>query len=500
MKWIRRLAHEGMAKFYQNSYQRFLSEMPQFKKIQEQKIAQYDPTIKSYQEFIQKYSVTDYSDYRERIDAERKLGKIKYHPTSGSTHHRKWIPYTEKLKHEFDCGVSPWLGDLYRTFPQIKEGTHYWSISWLPTELRSQMSSDDVEIMPLWKKILLKMIMSVPSDVQMLETSHDSLITSLTYLCADQDLTLISIWSPTYLISFLEELEKQRFVVAQYLETGNWKYNLPCPQNLNAVKLLKGSEKVFTNSFLRELWPKLSLISAWDTGSSALWANRLKNLFSHVRFQGKALLTTEAIITIPFHHQPLLAYQSHFYEFQIDGTDKIVPSWELERGMIVSPIVTTGSQFFRYRIPDLLKVDDFYNGVPSLRFLGRQRDVDMVGEKISPEIAQQCFEIFDGHKTGCTPISLLAILGDKTKSRYILLLEGEKEAYLQSELEKCLKQNHHYALARDLGQLDESEIFASPNARRIYQKIFEEKGMISGEIKIEPLTLIKESEWDGVRT
>ncbi|GAB4409417.1 MAG: GH3 auxin-responsive promoter family protein [Bacteriovoracaceae bacterium] len=489
-----RIAHEAMSHFYQKSYARFLSEMPHFKSVQENKLKHIDQEIYSYQEFVKKFPLTTYSDYEIQIKKMRSDGNIKFHPTSGSTHERKWIPYTDALKKEFDAGVSPWLGDLYRSFPKIKLGKHYWSLSWLPNDLRQSSSCNDVDILPWWKQEFLKRIMAVPSQVQYQKTSEESIISSLTYLCSCPDLALISIWSPTYLLSFLDCLQSNKDEVSCYLSKGKWSYSLPCPKNPKQADILAHSPNVVDSHFLQELWPQLGLISSWDTGSSQHWSQKLRELFSHCSFQGKALLTTEAVITIPFHNLHLLAYQGHFFEFIDQSNNEVLPSWELRPGMKVTPVVSTGSGFLRYKIPDLLYVEQFYKGLPVLRFLGRMRDIDMVGEKISPEVAEICMQGMKEINKDICPISLIAVEGERKSSYYCMLIEGDETTNLSSYLEKLLKTHYHYSVARDLNQLSEAKVVITPKARSIYQALFENRGMVSGEIKIEPLCLVKEIE------
>jgi len=475
----------------------FLQGMPHFQEQQIKKLKQLMPEITTYDEFKKQYPLTDYSQYSEQIEIQKKEPHLIFHPTSGSTHQRKWIPYTESLKKEFDAGISPWLGDLFRSYPAIKKGKHYWSLSWIPDDMREFCSSDDVEVMPWWKKIFIKNIMAVPSGIQSLPTSRDSILASLVYLCSSQDLSLISVWSPTYLLSILEELKVMKEQVITILEEGKWTYPLKCPQNKSQAQVLKDFHETLDKDFLKKLWPQLALISCWDTGSSQVWADQLKKIFPHVSFQGKGLLTTEAVITIPFHHKTLLAYNSHFYEF-LDATNQTVKaSWELKVNDKVSPIVTTGSGFIRYQIPDLLRVEEFYNGNPVLRFLGRMRDIDLVGEKLSPETAEQLFEHVKSLNPQYLPISLLAIQCKKQKSYYVLLVESNFDQLSDPQVvDLFLKNHYHYSLARDLGQLQEAQLLILPQARQFYFDLFEKKGMVSGEIKIESLTLINEEIWN----
>ena len=99
---------------------------------------------------------------------------------------------------------------------------------------------------------------------------------------------------------------------------------------------------------------------------------------------------------------------------------------------------------------------------------------------------------------GALPVTLLAL--DEARHRspgYVLLVEcgegtsAETQAAMQSDLasqvEKALQANFHYKLARELGQLQRAACVALPHMRALYLDQCRERGMIEGNIKIEPL-------------
>jgi hypothetical protein len=162
-------------------------------------------------------------------------------------------------------------------------------------------------------------------------------------------------------------------------------------------------------------------------------------------------------------HRSPLAVTSHFYEFFDFNTGKIHPSWNLKKGQIMRPLLTTGSGFFRYALSDKVKVVDFMGECPCLEFLGRMDGIDLVGEKLSPEAAQDIINIIT-QKYGVLPITLYVVLTDNgEKPFYMLLCEGEKNSVLRTsmsnEVENLLRKHFHYNLARDLNQLSPTTLF-----------------------------------------
>ncbi|MAY14105.1 MAG: GH3 auxin-responsive promoter [Oceanospirillaceae bacterium] len=460
------------------------------------------------EEFRQRVPLSDYEDWQNAINRQRSSSEFilttetcqRYQPTSGSTAQIKWIPYTPEFLRELDQAINPWMADLYSRYPAIRKGRHYWSLSWVPGELRSVANSvnDDLQLLPWWKRLFMNRTMAVPQAVSLAPSSELSLFASLCYLCAARDLTLMSVWSPTFLLSLLEQLGQQRMAVAQVLEQGRWGEqqtslgHLSAPRNRINAALLRNWNGRINATITRKLWPELALISAWDTSSSEPWARQLQQLFSHSDFQGKGLWATEGVVTIPYGQQYPLALESHFYEFENLANEQILFSWELEAGMQVRPVITTASGLLRYRTKDRLLVDGFINQCPTLRFISRLSGTDMVGEKMSP---QAVLNIFSTLTTALPlqPVSLLAVPaeGGKQRPAYVLLASGGQELQAETEqrLETLLQGHFHYQLARELGQLDPARVILSDNAITTYTQLRLRSGAVAGNIKVEPLLL-----------
>lgn len=464
----------------------------------------------TWEAFSQAVPLTTYTDYAEAIGRQRADKQshlidspvMRYQPTSGSTSAVKWVPYTKLFLSELDEVISAWVGDLYRLFPDQAHGSHYWSLSWIPSDMRDMTSgdiNDDMKMLSWGKRLLAYLTQAVPQEVALAKTSDDSMFATLAYLAADEELGFLSVWSPTFALGGMEQMAKWRTELAQALESGQWgpreshMAGVACPRSERAARLLKAWDGQLTSDFFARLWPKLAVVSSWDTAAAAPWADKLRKLLPHAGFQGKGLWATEGVVTFPFQGRYPLAYLSHFYEFEDTADGKVYASWQLREGQEVIPIMTTGSGFVRYKMSDVVRVDGFLGKVPCLLFLGRNDGVDLVGEKTSATLAQQIQDSLD--LRGAMPVTLLA-LDQSTNNApgYVLLLEcaeGTDAQALQShvsrQLEAALLDNFHYKLARELGQLQPSACVALPHMREVYLEQCRLRGMIEGNIKIEPL-------------
>ncbi|MEY4429220.1 MAG: hypothetical protein RLZZ182_1909 [Pseudomonadota bacterium] len=464
----------------------------------------------TWEQFSKAVPLSTYKDYAEVLERQRASKEallidsptVRYQPTSGSTSAVKWIPYSKMFLAEMDEVITAWFGDLYRQYPAQMHGTHYWSLSWIPTEMRSQTAgdiNDDMKMLSFGKRLLAYLTQAVPQDVALAETSDDSLFATIANLCADENFAFLSVWSPTFALGAMEQMSAWRLELAESLATGTWgarearMAGTRCPRSERAARLLRAWDGQLSPTFFKHLWPKLAVVSAWDTAAAAPWAQRLRELLPHAAFQGKGLWATEGVVTFPFRGRFPLAYTSHFYEFERVDTGEVIPSWQLKEGMEVIPIMTTGSGFARYKMSDVVRVDGFLGSVPCLTFLGRNDGVDLVGEKTAATRVQ---EVLDGlQMQRAMPVTLLAL--DESRGRtpgYVLLVECQEGAdaqalqdSLSAQVERGLMSSFHYKLARELGQLQAAACVALPHMREVYLDQCRLRGMIEGNIKIEPL-------------
>lgn len=476
-----------------------------------------------WEDFSYYQPTTDYSDWRSAIEKQRadpSQGIIdsrvmRYQPTSGSGDAIKWLPYTREFLSELDGAIAPWLGDLYRRYPGIRQGVHYWSLSWLPTEMRQEVSghiNDDMKLLGTGKRWLASRTQAVPESVSLAAESDDSLFATLAYLCAREDLSALSVWSPTFALGLLEKLGFWKEELSAVLAAGRWGArarslrHLTPPRSERGSRMLRAWDGITDAGFYQALWPNLALISAWDTASAAPWARQLRTLLPHAPLQGKGLWATEGVITIPQGDQHVLAAGSHFYEFEDVSTREILPSWQLEAGQQVCPLMTTGAGLLRYRLGDRLKVTGHFGQLPALEFQGRDDSVDMVGEKLSTVAVQRVLDAIQ-FPAMVRPVIVLGLEegsehGHRGHPRYVLLAEAPagfpSAAYshwaqhLAEQLEAGLRESFHYQLARNLGQLEAAQCICGSGLRQQYMAACRNRGMIDGNIKVEALR-----QWSG---
>jgi len=243
------------------------------------------------------------------------------------------------------------------------------------------------------------------------------------------------------------------------------------------------------------VWPNLKVISCWGEGNAELGIDDLKQRFPHAFIQRKGLLATEAVVTIPFAGHHVLAVASHFFEF-VDAKGGIHLAHELKQGGEYEIVVTTSGGLCRYRLQDRVLVKGFLERTPDLKFLGRTGNVsDLFGEKLSEGFINAILqELMEGLPS--LPCFVL-IAPDETTSgiRYTLYLEGDAQPEITQRLDTLLRKNPHYALCRDLGQLQAPGLFLITTGG--YEAFARElsKGRRLGDIK--PASLSVSAGWSS---
>jgi GH3 auxin-responsive promoter len=427
-------------------------------------------TAEEYRERVPLMSGEDLAPWVERIAAGEsgvltRSSVRALEPTSGSSAAAKLIPYTAELQREIRRAVAPWIVDLYGRRPRLALGSAYWSITPLALDderpagpVRVGFEEDSQYLGGLWSR-LADATLAVPGSVRHLRDPDAFRHATLRHLLRHRDLTVISVWHPSFLLLLMEALPRLS------------------PESPGRI------------------WPRLGLISCWGDAHAALSLPELARAFPGVEIQPKGLLATEGFVTLPFAGRWPLAIRSHFFEFLSEDGGGSRFAWELEEGGIYSVALTTGGGLYRYRLQDRVRVEGFVERTPSLRFLGKEGHVsDLRGEKLHESfVAGTLARVFE--RVGMAPrFAMLAPDGNE----YVLYLESEMVPVgLADEIDAELSANPGYRLCRALGQLAAVRIQKlGPGAYGRYLEECRRRGQRWGDVK--PLALSPLTGWEEV--
>ncbi|XDD48609.1 GH3 auxin-responsive promoter family protein (plasmid) [Leptospira sp. WS39.C2] len=454
-------------------------------------------TIQDFQNNIPISNYNDYQDYINRITNGKQnvLTKSKIRRlglTSGSSGRMKYVPFTDLLASEFTKSISVWIYGLLNSYPKLSKGRFYFSVSpaGFPENLNENVKigfDNDGDYLKPWERIFANQLLVVPEWLSKIQNPEFVMYITALRIIAAKDLTLISVWNPSFLHSLLENIVKNKDSLIKDLQYGTISnFDQIIPSNiLNSLKIhdpyrSKELSKLLRNEIKWEnVWKDLTCISLWSDSFAKYSFEKLKEIFPNVNFESKGVIATEGIFSIPFYENEkepklLLAYTSHFYEF-MDEFEKIYLSSQLSIGKEYEIIITTGGGLYRYRIGDRFLITGYYNQIPILKFIGRNDDIsDLVGEKIS-ELFLRNELLPELKKYYLTPNNSF-LRGNLLEERafYELVIApsdlGNRKLELVTLVDTILCRNPHYEYARKIGQLGEVKLsqmsFESTNQGR----------------------------------
>ncbi len=411
--------------------------------------------IRSPEDFREAIPPMDYEAHRSWIErcaaGEKRVlacdEPIGFERTSGTSSRAKWIPLTTGLQDEFARGLASWFRTWQRHKPEVFEGRGYWAIS--PPGMISELApgglpvgmTSDAAYFPteVGGRLAEWLVVPALNGGSLFEETAEALLDT-------PDLSLVSVWSPTFLLGIDA-----------------------------AVRRLRGDRT------WREIWPKLAWVSCWADASSAPWIPRLRERLGGIPIEPKGLLATEGITSIPdaIDGSPRLATECHWHEF-LDESGQFTEVPDLQLGKTYEVLFTTSGGLFRYRSGDRVRVTGMRSDGPRLRFVGRAGGVsDLVGEKLHED---QVVEALAGR-------GFLVALAERP-GYDLWLVDGSDAA----EIEKLLRRNPYFDQALVLRQLSPMRVRKLPDdwCVRLTSALAGHRGCRLGDVK-PPALLTRES-------
>ena len=442
-------------------------------------------TFREYQDAVPIVGWDDVAPWIEAIKAGRENvltteRVLMFETTGGSTGGAKYIPYTPSLLREFRLALAAWTCDLWGHRPALAAGGAYWSVS--PLARAREVTAggipvgfdDDSQYFGRLARRALRRLLLTPPELAAVEDVAASRYVTLRFLLDAPSLTFVSVWNPSFLTLLVGALDRWADRLVDDVERGTLtppaplprdlaaalqRRLSPCPQRAAALRALLGRD-----GRLRpvEAWPRLRLISCWTSGAAARFLPELEAAFPGVEVQGKGLLATEGVVSIPLAGRAggVVAITSHFYEFADVEAPARRPRLvhELERGRLYSPIVTTGGGLYRYALGDVVAVVGRVGATPLVEFVRRSGVVsDLCGEKLAEaHVTRALDEATARLGVRCKFVMMAPEMG--APPYYALFAEapGASEATLArlaAEVDRGLQESPSYAYCRRLGQL-----------------------------------------------
>lgn len=462
--------------------------------------------------------LTTWEDIAEDVDAMARGARsvrtrdrlVRFERSGGSSGAQKLLPMTSAFVRDMQRGLSPWLFDLYRHHRALLTTSSYWSIS--PVGAKAQPTPagipvgavDDSEYLPApIRRLLRQVLVAVPALAAFPDVDSCRYAT-LRLLIAREDLGFISVWSPTFLSLLLDALGHNAERLIDDLAAGTCRVpgggdavtrtasTLPLTADPARADRLRRRLAGQGRLDPIDVWPRLSLVSLWTDGESGRFADDVAARLPGVTWQGKGLLATEGIVTIPLEGAPgpVLCVDSHVYEFRRDD-GRVVAPWDLAVGDEAEVLLSTTAGLLRYQLGDRVRVVGHVGETPCLRFLGRVGQVgDLVGEKLSSDFVARVLDVVSA--AVARPGFVLLAPVRSTPLRYRLYVEGlspAESARFGAAVDGGLSAGHPYRYARELGQLAPLEVVHVERGVARYEAWRVARGQRAGDIKFPSLCL-----------
>ena len=471
--------------------------------------------VRSPAQFANRVPVRDYDEMKPWIDriqhGEQNVLTSKpvrrLVPTGGSTAGRKLIPYTASMHSQINSAVGPWICDLFRRYPRAAAGASYWSISPSCKHANSGDRSavpigfdDDAAYLGGLRKRVVDAAFAAPAELSNVDSVDDWRYVTMLFLLRRRDLSMISVWHPSFLALLLKTIENEWDRLVRDVARGGCDIANRLPRSVAELIDTRPDLRRFDElrragaSAVDEVWPGLRVVSCWADGRAANAAAELARSMPTVVFQPKGLLATEGVVSIPFAGRHPLAIRSHFLEFE-DESGRTSLASEIQEGRRYGVILTTAGGLVRYRLNDMIEVDGMVGRTPSIRFVARSGLVsDRMGEKLSDGfVADVLARLFESQDLQPSFAMLAPDIG-KDGCRYTLYLDVDVPHRLQAGLDELLSANPQYAYCRLLSQLQRPRLFRiSGDPHGAYCRRLLETGQRLGDIK--PVNLSALDNW-----
>lgn len=417
--------------------------------------------------FRRQVPICDYADLEPYLDRAVAGGEgelatapiLFVEQTGGSTGGSKIVPYTQDALAGFENALLPWLADLADRRPGVTRGRAYFSLS--PA---GRTGNERIGALRLGNPLgfayfgasgpPLRSLSVVPMSLAAMTDFAVWQEATCLHLLAAGDLSLVWVWSPTYLTELVRAMRANAERLVARLEevagSGEETFRVDPSRPAEVARALSG-----TAVDTERLWPLLDTVSCWMDASSAPFAEELQAMFPAAYLQPKGLMSTEASVSFPYGagDAAALAHASGFFEF-VDAAGVPHFAWQLAKGASYRVVVSTASGFYRYDTKDMVEVVGRIGSVPQIRFRGRAGlSSDLCGEKLTEEFVLKCLAATSGPRAAYAVL----VASRAPHPRYRLYVDGAvPQAALGAfadALDAALGANPQYAYARRLGQL-----------------------------------------------
>ena len=486
-------------------------------------------TIKSINDFKNRFPITDYSYYEKYIEfmAEGKKNvlvsdNIEYFShTSGTTGKQKLIPSTKKARLVY----SKYMAFLTNKFAHdnFKKSYNYGKGLMIADIVTTTYTKGNIKIcsatsggMKSMEKILPHMYTS-PIEVMKVKDREAALYLHLLFALNHKKLLYISSVFVSNILDLLRVLEEKGDDLIKDVRKGRIsskiiidedirkKLNNMLKPNVARAEFLENEFKKGFKCICKRIWPEFSYLLCVTGANFSIYDNKVNYYTGNVPIYSPAYAASEGMIGVnPSAYEDIkyiVLPDTVFYEFlPVNNNDNNNTYCidELKQGEKYEIIITTYGGLYRYRLGDVVEVVGFYNKSPQISFLYRKNQIlNMVSEKTNEEhLTKSIMNFIKKCKVNIIDYTTMPD-NSITPGRYIVYIEFKEnisskdianfERVLDNELQNA---NLAYGRFRKSRRLDRLKVISLEKGtfELVKEKLFS-KGISKNQVKI-PRVLI----------
>lgn len=438
-------------------------------------------SITSAEDYQKKVPLTTYEDYRPYIERMAggetnvltSLPVIYFGQSSGTTGKSKLIPVTAESRKVVNSNMMLLTqGMLLKAVPGARSGGRGL---FLMNSAKAGSTRAGIPIGAATSggmnsmQFIVPYMWTSPPEILQLKDQRTALYLHLLFALQEIDLAYINAPFPSSILQLFRVLEQEWPNLAEDLGEGKINKHLELAQDIRlkltrrmspdakrAEQLAAEAQQGMENIALR-LWPKIQYICCVAGGSFSIYMDKLRWYTGAIPYYSAVYGSTEAMIGICTRMNDVsyvVTPRTAYHEF-IPVAESEMPKptvlnlSQLEKGESYEVVVTNQAGLYRYKLGDVVKVVDYYNGSPVIEFLYRKGQLlNVAAEKTSEEAVLAALK-YSARQWGTDLLDYTTSIDlDGPVGRYVFYVEvqePEKATDItawQEILEKALQQTN----------------------------------------------------------
>ena len=364
-------------------------------------------SIKTVEDYRKNVPVMDYEEFRPYIERIKNGEQnvltrdevVFFSTTSGTTSEPKFCPETKRQIYLYTRNLQIFLYFAYKDHNEMFDS----SILSVVSKAARNHTKSNIPIGAISGLVYnseppyVKKYYSVPEEVFDIE-DYEAKYYCVMRFALENEINFILTPNPSTILLLCHMAIKNKEWIIEDIKEGTIHEKFAIEGNIRKSLLQKLRKNPLRASFLKSLdnegkfmpkhyWPGLKFIACWKEGTLGHYIKQLQRYFENTAIRDLGLIASEAYCSIPISDNAnagILTIDTNFYEFLDTETQELHRAETLSLNREYSLIITNCAGFYRYNLNDIVRVVDFHNKTPIIKFIHRANNTTSItGEKLT---------------------------------------------------------------------------------------------------------------------